>query len=83
MNMKIALLGTVGFPYGLAEVEKQKLIAKALVKQNVEVTVVCRHGEFSVNRGIKRKGRVYGIRYIYTSFITYRPDGKIKRNLFQ
>ncbi len=70
---KIDYLGLSGFPYGLAAIEKQKLIAKGLVNSGVKVTVICnRWGNYNSDR-LKRKGIFAGINFIYTSPALSKP----------
>lgn len=81
--MKIAYLGSTGFPYGLAEVSKQILISKALIYQGAEVTVICNKGATRQGKFIKRTGKLEGINYVYTSIITHNPENKIVRKVFK
>ena len=81
--MKIAYLGSTGFPYGLAEVSKQILISKALIYKGAEVTVICNKGANHQGKITKREGEFEGIKYIYTSIITYNPENKIVRKSFK
>lgn len=74
--MKCIFLGTQGFPYGMAEVEKQTLIARALVEQGCKVTFVC-NKSFDYKSTIPFKGIFKGVNYIYTSFISKRLQNKI------
>jgi len=70
---KVDYLGLSGFPYGLAAVEKQKLIARGLVNAGVNVTVICnRWGSFNSDQ-LKRKGNCSGVNYIYTTPFLSKP----------
>ncbi len=80
--LNIIYLGCSGFPAGLAEVERQKLISKSLVACGVKVTVICRKG---VHRqtDIPPRGVYEGINYIYTSGTPLKPSGFVKRNFLK
>jgi glycosyltransferase involved in cell wall biosynthesis len=82
-KMHVLFLGSDGFPYGMADVEKQKLIAKGLNLQGVEVSVISRKGVHSKNTGLEIKGEgiFEGINYYYASGTPFRSDNFLKRNL--
>ncbi len=73
---KIIFLGTSSFPHGMAEVEKQTLIARALQEQGCKVTFVCKKS-FNYSSDIPFKGAYKNIQYIYTSFSAKRLRNKI------
>lgn len=81
--MKIAYLGSAGFPHGLAEVSKQILISKALIYSGAEVTVICNKGTNHHGKFINRRGKFEEINYIYTSIITHNPENNIVRKIFK
>ncbi len=75
-RLKIIFLGTNGFPFGMAAVEKQKLIAKALnQKIDVEVEIICNNS--LSNKKIPIKGLHEGIKYRYTCLYTKRRKNRI------
>ncbi len=74
-----------GFPYGLAAIQKMRLISRSLVGAGAKVTVIS-------NRAVHRRGSVRdfppegtfeGIDYVYTTGSIYRPDSPIPRNLMK
>ncbi|TZF84451.1 glycosyltransferase family 4 protein [Pedobacter sp. BS3] len=80
--MNIIYLGCNGFPYGFAEVQKQKMVSKALVKAGAAVTIINAKGIFSKkdHPDIPYKGKIEQINYVYTSFYAYKPANFIFRN---
>lgn len=81
--MYIKYLGSSGFPYGFANIERQKLLSKGLVQAGARVTVVNRKGVHSSKkyRDLQAHGNVEGVDYIYLSGSAYRPSGFVKRNM--
>jgi glycosyltransferase involved in cell wall biosynthesis len=79
--MKIAFVGSLGFPRGLAEVNKQLLISKALVGAGAELMIISRYGSNPKETAPPKKGIAEGIRYIYASPVSYRPESKFFRKL--
>jgi glycosyltransferase involved in cell wall biosynthesis len=77
---KILFLGTNNFPYGMAEVSKQILIARALQEEGCDVTFVCTRCYSDLN--IPIKGVHQNIRYIYTNLFTRKLKNKILNRLF-
>ncbi|WP_276168410.1 glycosyltransferase [Zobellia alginiliquefaciens] len=79
----VVFLGEARFPYGLASVQRMTLMAKALLHENIKVTIICRKGSW--NQGehpdFKYEGTYEGINYIYTSKEVHKPKGFIKRNV--
>lgn len=71
------------FPLGLAQVQRQLLLAKAIQIEGYEVTVLCRYGIHSQSAGINVEGIFEGVHYIYCSGSTVRPFGFIKRNMLK
>ncbi len=74
-----------GFPYGLAAIQKMRLISRSLVGAGANVTVIS-------NRAVHRRGSVpdfppegtfEGINYVYTAGSIYRPDSPLPRNLMK
>jgi glycosyltransferase involved in cell wall biosynthesis len=82
--MNIIYLGCNGFPYGFAEVQKQKMISKSLVSAGASVTIINTKGVFTQSQAsIKYKGRIEGINYIYTSLSSVKPEHFFTRNLMK
>jgi glycosyltransferase involved in cell wall biosynthesis len=79
-NLKIVFLGTAGFPYGMAEVEKQKLIAKSLILQGSNVEFICKKS-FNPDNNIPYKGSFEGIKYIFTNLSAKKQRNFILRHL--
>lgn len=77
--MKIYILGTDDFPNGMAEVEKQKLIAKALIYQNCSVKFICKKS-FNPESKIKFKGKIDGIEYFYSNLSARTPKNFILKH---
>lgn len=80
---KVVYLGSSGFPFGYAEIQKIILISKSLVLTGNEVTVICNRGvhNHKDHPQMQATGTYYGINYIYTSGSPYREKKFIKRNL--
>lgn len=80
--MNIVYLGASGFPFGLAAVERQLLISKALVSAGCKVTIVCGKGVHNSNKtpNLSSKGIFDGINYVYTSGSPYRASNFFYRN---
>lgn len=73
---KILFLGTQGFLYGMAEVEKQTLIARALQEQGCDITFIC-NKSFNYESIIPFMGEFKGIKYIYTNLTSKRCRNKL------
>jgi glycosyltransferase involved in cell wall biosynthesis len=79
--IRIHYVGLSGFPFGLAAIEKQKLIARGLVDAGADVTVICnRWGNFDSEK-LSKSGEFLGVRYYYTTHYTSRPTSFLKRRL--
>lgn len=78
----IVYLGSLGFPYGLAEVQKIILISKCLILTGNDVTVICRKGSHqpSDHPELKATGTFQGIEYVYSSGTPFYPTGFVNRN---
>ncbi len=83
MDRKILSVGFPSFPLGFAQVQRQLLLAKALLIAGFEVTVLCRYGIHKKEDGINGTGIFEGINYIYCSGTAFRPGNYIKRNLLK
>ena len=81
----IVYLGGFGFPVGLAEIQKIKLVSKSLIAAGARVLVICRYGVHKRKKGIEiQKSGSYGqIRYVHTSGTPFRPKSFLKRNFLK
>lgn len=81
----IIYLGSSGFPYGLAEIQKIRLISKCLVMEGNTVTVICKRGPHDRSRypDLKAEGNFEGINYIYTSGTPFRHPKFLTRNFLK
>ncbi|WP_299819023.1 glycosyltransferase [uncultured Pontibacter sp.] len=84
-TMHVVYVGYPGFPLGLAQVERQKLIAKGLISRGCQVTVLNRYGihEKGEAADVLEQPSFEGIPFVYTSGSPYRENAFIKRNLFK
>jgi glycosyltransferase involved in cell wall biosynthesis len=82
-KLHVVYLGEVGFPFGLASIQKMILISKALISEGAKVTVLSRKGIYDPEKplDLPLEGEFEGIHYKYTSGTIYKPKGFIKRNL--
>ena len=78
----VYFLGSSGFPYGFANIERQKLISKGLILAGANVTVLNRKGVHREKSKyiIETYGTFEEIDYIYLSGSPYRSRSFIKRN---
>jgi len=76
------ILGSPGFPYGPAEIQKLRLIARALRIAGMNAIVVNRKGVHPPNGRIvlSSEGLFDGTRYVYTSGTAFRPTHFVIRN---
>lgn len=79
----IVFLGSSGFPYGLAEIQKIILISKSLVLTDNTVTIICSRGIHNKKNHpeLKAHGIYENIEYVYTSDNPFRDENFFKRNL--
>lgn len=79
----IVYAGTNGFPFGLAQMERQKLIARGLQDAGAEVLILCRYGLQDEDNPRKEfnTDSYEGIRFVYASCSPYRPGSFIRRNI--
>lgn len=61
----LVYLGLSGFPYGLAPIQRQKLISKSLISLNWDVSIICNRGVHTKGTEIKPRGMIDGIYYEY------------------
>lgn len=83
MNKRILSVGHMEFPLGQAQVQRQLLMAKAIILGGFNVTVLCRYGIHNKSDGISEEGIYEGVHYVYCSGITYRTDNFLRRNLLK
>ena len=79
----IVFLGQDGFPCGLAEIQKIRLIAKGLVHAGCEVTMINRLwilGKCPDNFTAKKNGTFEGVNYTFACGTPFRPHSFIERN---
>ena len=82
-NKHVVQIGSSGFPFGMAAIEKIRLIGLGLVAAGMDVTVINRKGTYAKDSGIDipPRGNHEGIDYVFCSNSIYRPGSFIKRNL--
>lgn len=80
---KILSVGHMQFPLGQAQVQRQLLMAKAIILEGFDVTVLCRYGIHSESDGISKEGFFEGVHYVYCSGTSIRPEGIFRRNLLK
>jgi len=82
---RVLYLGSNGFPFGSATVQRQIQIAKSLNGAGFHTIVVCRRSPYSkeiTNReNISRHGYFEGIEYYYSSILQYRSSNFLIRNI--
>jgi glycosyltransferase involved in cell wall biosynthesis len=61
----VVYIGFSGFPFGLAAVSRQKLVAKGLIHAGMNVTVLCAKSVHDHSIGLPQRGEYEGIRYCY------------------
>ncbi len=81
--LQVVYLGESGFPYGMAAIERMKLLSKSLVNEGASVTIINRKGKFRPDdtMALMPIGTYQGIKYIYTSGTIYRSQDFFRRNL--
>ncbi|RPD98011.1 glycosyltransferase [Aureibaculum marinum] len=86
-NNKILMLGSTGFPFGSATIQRQIQLAKSLINAGFEVYVInnrCSHlKSISKRENIKVFGNYEGIRYFYSSLLPYKSENVLKRFFFK
>lgn len=80
--MHIVQVGAFGFPYGMAAIEKIRLLGRSLLAAGAEVTVISRKGVYDPDKGphIAPRGQFEGIDYYYAGGSVYRSAGFWERN---
>jgi len=79
--MNIIYIGANGFPFGMATIQRQLLIAKGFVLQKNSCLVLTKFGLLDKQKKLKRKGETEGVRYLCASPVSYRPSNFIFRTL--
>lgn len=81
----IVYLGSSGFPYGLAEIQKMILISKSLILTDNSVTIICKKGVHNKadHPELKASGNYENIEYVYTSGNPFRNENFLERNLLK
>lgn len=84
-HTKIVFAGTNGFPFGLAQMERQKLISKGLLANGVDVLVMSRYGTQEEGKPKQEfnSSSFEGISFIYASGNAYRPNSFFRRTLLK
>jgi glycosyltransferase involved in cell wall biosynthesis len=81
----IISLGVSSFPFGLAIIEKTKLIASSLIVSGAKVTVINRkwYNSFVDKNIIKLEGGFQGIDFCNVAGYKYRPSSFVIRNILR
>jgi glycosyltransferase involved in cell wall biosynthesis len=80
---KILSVGHMEFPFGKAQVQRQLLLAKAIILEGFDVTVLCRYGIHNESDRIEKEGFYEGVHYVYCSGTSVRPQGCVRRNMLK
>jgi glycosyltransferase involved in cell wall biosynthesis len=82
-TLNVCFVGTSGFPFGLAQVERQKLISKGLLKAGASVVIINRYGQQPEGKRVEllHASSFEGIPFVYASGNPYRPASFLRRNL--
>lgn len=84
MKAKIVYVGSLGFPFGTAAVNRRMQIISLLKKANIHAFVVVRRGfhakEVTKRNNITIKGECGGGVYFHCSLVPYRPTSFLIRN---
>jgi glycosyltransferase involved in cell wall biosynthesis len=82
--MNVIYLGCNGFPFGFAEVQKQKMISKALISAGARVTIINSKGLLDKSdEYLPYKGTIENINYYNASLTPYRHQNFFFRNLLK
>ena len=79
-NQHILIVGTTGFPYGFAAVQKITLIGQGLIADGCDVTILSYKGSHGKDLQFPVKGTFNGIKYEYTSGTVTKPTSFLERN---
>src|SRR4030095_10336385 len=79
----VLYVGHNGFPSGMAQVERQKLIAKGLIAAGCDVLVICRYGVHDSNTAKAFEGmeQFEGVPFTYASGSPARESSLVKRTI--
>ncbi len=82
-HLCVAYVGCPGFPYGLAAIQKMRLVARSLVEAGADVTVISNRSVLpaGIEPALSASGSFEGIRYVYTSGDPRRPQTFLRRTL--
>jgi len=84
ISKKVLYLGSNGFPFGSAMIQRQIQISKLFLDIGFKVNVLNRRGAHSKSitqrEKIKKSGKYQGIEYIYCSLIPYKSTNFFIRN---
>ncbi|SDM55455.1 glycosyltransferase [Kriegella aquimaris] len=78
--MNIIYIGANGFPFGMATIQRQLLIAKGFVLQGNSCLVLSKFGLIDKDEKVVRKGKAEGVDYLCASPIAYRPSNFFLRS---
>ena len=80
VRKKILSVGHVEFPdIGQAQVQRQLLMAKAIILEGFDITILCRYGIHSESDEINIEGIFEGVHYVYCSGTSVRPKNFFRR----
>lgn len=79
----VVFLGEAGFPLGFGSIQRMTLMAKALIHDGCQATVICRKGVWRQDKKMNfpTTGNFEGIDYLYTSKTIFRPENFFYRNI--
>ncbi|WP_290793250.1 glycosyltransferase [Flavihumibacter sp. UBA7668] len=82
-GLNVCFVGTSGFPFGLAQVERQKLISKGLQKAGASVLIINRYGQQpeGARQDLLHQAEFEGVPFVYASGNPYRPSSFLQRNM--
>jgi glycosyltransferase involved in cell wall biosynthesis len=80
-QMRIIYVGTDGFPIGMAQMERQKLISKGLIAAGCGVLVLSRVGVYEQGKydQVYSTGSFEGVPFLFAAGTPYRDPSKLKR----
>jgi glycosyltransferase involved in cell wall biosynthesis len=76
----VVCLGFSGFPFGLAAVSRQKLVAKGLIHAGMKVTVLCAKSVHDHSIDLPQHGEFEGVNYRY-AVSPFRDKNFLVRNI--
>ena len=82
---KIIYIGNSGFPLGLAGADRQRQIAKGLIANGCDVTIINRYGLHDIfkQNPVLKRSTFEGIKFIYASGSPFREESFLKRNFLK